>query len=718
MAISIGPKILKVWNTLPSSARLVLWAVCIPLLLSAIALWEYRQYASPDLSAQQQQQLTEIADAQAALRENPRTTIEIDGTKYSGFAASMRLEKIAKAIRGDSASQSQVGAVVRPASIVAMAAGVLAALVALAGLWGVSTAGRQALQSRDALIRLFARWRNLLPMYLSVHMGLMMVSVAALLVVRLGVAYQVVIVGRAGSGEAKFQLLILLMAASVLWGGVTLLRALYKSLQVLHDEPNEVMGVAVSRSEAPALWAYVDTLAQGAGAPVPGHLVVGLTDGFYVTAHPMQLVPGGQQLTGETMYLPLTYLTLLQRDEISAILAHELGHFAGADTAYSLQFSPIYQGLLVSLQAIHGRDDSGGRWGDLPAISFIEYLLERFDLAVKHWSREREFAADRVAERLVSGEAVARSLVRVTVLHEVVHNVLNEIGRRPQDAGSDVVQMLHDAVRKAGLSAPDFATEVATTHPTDTHPPTLERAKAVNAPVTEAMVQSALTPPDAQALDWVRSLFTDSHGLQARLLADFKGVASEHNEQVRKDLTEAVEQTQGSVELFERKGNVWLFGGLAAVALAACVALVVHSFSPGKSFASFQTLIFITLAASVALLAGAWWFWRRSSVMVMQLTSEGMVVPGWPQIVPWSCVSDYSCTVVNGSNMVMTFDLDPAAPRLQAPHSNLRRVTYRPAKNKLIVGTAKVKGMDMDALHEAVMRYLSGWHARQHLQSM
>lgn len=717
MASSIGQKAHQAWNSLPTSARLVLWAVCIPLLLSGIGLWEYRQYAQPGLSPQQQQQLAQIADAQAALSENYRTTITIDGQQYSGFAASRRLQQIATGIRGSSESQGQVGAVVRPASAVAMAAGVLAALVALAGLAGVRRAGRNALQSRDALITLFARWRKLLPTYLTVHMGLLMAAVAGLLVARLGVAYQVVVVGRAGSGEAKFQLVILLVAASVLWGGVTLLRALYRSLQELHDEPNEVMGVTVSRAEAPALWTYVDTLAQGAGAPSPAHLVVGLTEGFYVTAHPLQLVPGGQQLTGETMYLPLTYLTLLQRDEISAILAHELGHFAGADTAYSLQFSPIYQGLVASLQAIHGRGD-GAQWGDLPALTFIEYLLEQFDLAVKHWSREREFAADRVAQKLVSGEAVARSLVRVTVLHEVVHTVLHEIGRRPQDAGSDVVQMLHDAVQKAGLSAPDFATEVATTHPTDTHPPTLERAKAVHAPVTDAMVQSALAPPDAQALAWVRSLFADSHGLQARLLADFKGVASEHNEQVRKDLAEAVQQTQGSVELFERKGNVWLFGGLAAVALAACLALIVHSFSPGKSFAGFRTLIFITLAASVALLAGAWWFWRRSSVMVMQLTSEGMVVPGWPQIVPWSCVSDYSCTVVNGSNMVMTFDLDPAAPRLQAPNTNLRRITYRPAKHKLIVGTAKVKGMEMDALHEAVLRYLSGWHARQHLQSM
>lgn len=717
MESSLGLKIRRVWSLLPSSARLLLWAVCIPLLLSGIGLWEYRQYEHPALSAEQQALLQEVEQAQAALAQNPRTTLTMDGQKYSGAAATFRLQQIAKSIRGDSEARDQVGHVVRPASIAAMVAGVLAALVALAGLWGVSAAGRSALRSRDVLMSQFARWRNLLPTYLTLHMGLLMGAVASLLVVRLGVAYQVVVLGHAGKGEIKFQLLILILAGTLLWCGVSLLRALYRSLQELQDEPSEVMGVSVSRQQAPALWAYVDALAQGAGATTPVHLVVGLTDGFYVTAHAMRLVPSGQQLTGETMYLPLTYLSLLQRDEISAILAHELGHFAGADTAYSLQFSPIYQRLVASLHAIYGREDSSP-WMDLPATSFIEYLLERFDLAVKHWSREREFAADQVAARLVSGDAVARSLVRVTALHEVVNEVLSDISRRPQEAGSDVVQMLHDAVQAKGLAAPDFAIEVATVHPTDTHPPTLERAKAVNAPVTEATVRAALALPDAHALVWVRSLFADSQGLQARLLSDYKGVAHEYNERLRKDLAEAAQQVQGTVELFERKTNVWVFGGLALVLLAVGAGLFLMGAAQGKPLSTSWQMVLGTLGLGCALAALAWWFWRRASVMVMQLTAEGMVVPGWPQVVPWSSVSDYSSTVVNGSNIVMTFDLDPAAPRLQAPHTNLRRVTYRPKKNKLVVGTSKVQGMEMEALHGAVMRYLSGWHARQHLESM
>ena len=154
------------------------------------------------------------------------------------------------------------------------------------------------------------------------------------------------------------------------------------------------------------------------------------------------------------------------------------------------------------------------------------------------------------------------------------------------------------------------------------------------------------------------------------------------------------------------------------MALVSAVAITAQALAAGKSFARVQDVVMIALACFGGLAGMAWWFWRRTSVMLMQLTAEGMRVPGWPQVVPWSAVADYSSTVVNGSNMVMTFDLDPNAPHLDAPHKNMGRVAYRPKKHKLVVSTTKVKGMDLEALHDAVQRYLSGWHARQHLESM
>ncbi|MFD2022059.1 M48 family metalloprotease [Pseudocitrobacter faecalis] len=48
----------------------------------------------------------------------------------------------------------------------------------------------------------------------------------------------------------------------------------------------------------------------------------------------------GERLTGNTLYLPLTYLSLLNEAEIAAVVGHELGHFTGEDTQYSLRFAP------------------------------------------------------------------------------------------------------------------------------------------------------------------------------------------------------------------------------------------------------------------------------------------------------------------------------------------------------------------------------------------
>ena len=44
-----------------------------------------------------------------------------------------------------------------------------------------------------------------------------------------------------------------------------------------------------------------------------------------------------------------------------------------------------------------------------------------------------------------------------------------------------------------------------------------------------------------------------------------------------KDLAEAVQQAQGSLDLYERRGNVWLFGGLALVALISAVAITAQA---------------------------------------------------------------------------------------------------------------------------------------------
>lgn len=121
--------------------------------------------------------------------------------------------------------------------------------------------------------------------------------------------------------------------------------------------------------------------------------MVGLTEGFFVSAGPAVLEPGGAQVTGRILYLPLPYLALMRGDEVAAIIGHELAHYAGGDTTYSQRFLPIYAGVERSLDAVaEGHQGSLGLLG--PSLRLGVFVMERFHLAVRHWSRTREFAAD------------------------------------------------------------------------------------------------------------------------------------------------------------------------------------------------------------------------------------------------------------------------------------------------------------------------------------
>ena len=119
----------------------------------------------------------------------------------------------------------------------------------------------------------------------------------------------------------------------------------------------------------------------------PDAVVVGLTGGFFVSSGPKLLQPGEIPLTGRTLYVPLPYLPLLRADELAAIIGHELAHFSGSDTEYSLQFLPIYAGVERSLDAvIAAGTTSAGSLSLLtrPSLRLGIFAMERFHRAVMH----------------------------------------------------------------------------------------------------------------------------------------------------------------------------------------------------------------------------------------------------------------------------------------------------------------------------------------------
>jgi Zn-dependent protease with chaperone function len=203
-----------------------------------------------------------------------------------------------------------------------------------------------------------------------------------------------------------------------------------------------------------------------------------------------------EHLEGTTLYASLSLMRILGDAEFDAVIGHELGHFRGADTAYSLKFAPTYARLS---QALHVLSDGAGNASDLgriPALAALAAYLTRFATSERTVGRERELLADQAGASASNKEALATALLKVALfsgnwdwltrqhiaeLNEgrtftALSTTFNEVSRLPDDADW---HQIRDSVASA-IQA----------HPIDTHPTFIERLQGLG-----------LSPADLEAAD-------------------------------------------------------------------------------------------------------------------------------------------------------------------------------------------------------------------------
>ncbi len=307
-------------------------------------------------------------------------------------------------------------------------------------------------------------------------------------------------------------ILVVALVAGVMSLGV------FRAIFVAPDAPR-VDAVALPEADAAVLREGLRSLCARVGTEGPTNVLTGIDDNFFVTESVLQV--NGGEVRGRTLYVSLALLRVLSRDEADAVLAHELGHFVGGDTDFTRRMGPRLAASHRYLAALH--NDA------LPVFYFMRAFFTAFDLALVRTERDREFAADAVAARVVSGEALGRALLKIAAYA----NYRTRVEATLFAADTTHAQLSIAERIAAGfggyVQGEDFASDMrgaATPHPFDTHPPLQARLDGVGVRV-EASEYAAMVLRPAVGT-WVAAL-PGADAVEASLWAEYeRGFAAEH----------------------------------------------------------------------------------------------------------------------------------------------------------------------------------------------
>ncbi len=277
------------------------------------------------------------------------------------------------------------------------------------------------------------------------------------------------------------------------------------SFNMARKQSMSVLGLKLEPEKYPRLFAMIDALGDKLGARKPEHVVVGLDPNFYVTSADVKLMGSGTELEGETLYLSLPLARILETEELKGIIGHELGHFRGDDTVYSLKFSPVYAGLSHAVTALDNNENSGGgnSIATLPAYHVLSYIIDVFHTNVSSISRAREFEADRAASEVAEPRALATSLLKISLYASAWNDIQQRIVDRMRTGqiARNMSRIFGSVVRYNvnTESIPKVINSIAEStisHPTDSHPPTASRIAELGLNIDDIEHDSLLIPSE------------------------------------------------------------------------------------------------------------------------------------------------------------------------------------------------------------------------------
>jgi len=118
--------------------------------------------------------------------------------------------------------------------------------------------------------------------------------------------------------------------------------------------------------------------------------------------------------------------------------------------------------------------------GAAPARVVLEFFIEQLSIGIREIERAREFAADAAGARATSPADVARALLKsgaVAGLWRYLQNEMIKAQARGTRA-TNVAEVFNTLASKLKIDAAKVL-HGTIAHPTDTHPPTLDRIEAL-----------------------------------------------------------------------------------------------------------------------------------------------------------------------------------------------------------------------------------------------
>ncbi|MCM8526227.1 MAG: M48 family metallopeptidase, partial [Lentisphaeraceae bacterium] len=264
--------------------------------------------------------------------------------------------------------------------------------------------------------------------------------------------------------------LIIIIAILVLIAVGTLLKAIFEKVK----NDFYIEGEILDLENSPELNSRITDICKQFKIAKPDTVIGGIDDNFFVTEQ--SVIVNGKTYFGKSLYVSLSLLKVLSKEEADAVIAHEMAHFSGNDTLFSKKISPVMAKYQRYLEVLY----EGGI--TLPVFYYMLFFWSLYTISLSKLSREREFRADALAAEIISPHAIASSLAKISAYAHYRFKIEDDLFNK-----NDKTENLNISLKVVN-GFPSFLENIklkeeildsVTPHPFDSHPSFDERLENV-----------------------------------------------------------------------------------------------------------------------------------------------------------------------------------------------------------------------------------------------